>query len=137
MWLIMKVFVLQILVFLVFGGGIHCQASTRRLTFVVNTIYDSGLNLWFRRHGVTMPRYPWTDGPEYITQCPIQPGSKFTQKIILSTEEGTLWWHAHDDWTRATASWSYNYLSQEWNQVSFSQTRQRGPYHIRYKCCYF
>uniref|UniRef100_F6GYB0 TIR domain-containing protein n=1 Tax=Vitis vinifera TaxID=29760 RepID=F6GYB0_VITVI len=23
------------------------------------------------RHGVTMPRYPWTDGPEYITQCPI------------------------------------------------------------------
>ncbi|KAL6316013.1 hypothetical protein AAG906_015429 [Vitis piasezkii] len=49
-----------------------------------------------------MPRYPWTDGPEYITQCPIQPGSKFTQKIILSTEEGTLWWHAHSDWTRAT-----------------------------------
>uniref|UniRef100_F6GYA7 Uncharacterized protein n=1 Tax=Vitis vinifera TaxID=29760 RepID=F6GYA7_VITVI len=49
-----------------------------------------------------MPRYPWTDGPEYITQCPIRPGSKFTQKIILSTEEGTLWWHAHSDWTRAT-----------------------------------
>ncbi|RVW45302.1 Laccase-11 [Vitis vinifera] len=41
------------------------------------------------RHGVNMPRYPWTDGPEYITQCPIQPGSKFSQKIILSSEEGT------------------------------------------------
>ncbi|RVW45349.1 Laccase-14 [Vitis vinifera] len=104
MWLIMKVFLLQILAFLVFGGGIHCQASTRRLTFVVNTIYDSGLNatvviMIFREwHGVTMPRYPWTDGPEYITQCPIRPGSKFTQKIILSTEEGTLWWHAHREW---------------------------------------
>ncbi|KAJ9675363.1 hypothetical protein PVL29_024345 [Vitis rotundifolia] len=49
-----------------------------------------------------MPRYPWTDGPEYITQCPIPPGSKFSQKIILSSEEGTLWWHAHSDWTRAT-----------------------------------
>ena len=49
-----------------------------------------------------MPRYPWTDGPEYITQCPIQPGSKFSQKIVLSSEEGTLWWHAHSDWTRAT-----------------------------------
>ncbi|XP_034675350.1 putative laccase-1 [Vitis riparia] len=35
MWLIMKVFLLQILAFLLFGGGIHCQASTRRLTFVV------------------------------------------------------------------------------------------------------
>ena len=60
------------------------------------------MQLLFGRHGVSMPRYPWTDGPEYITQCPIQPGSKFSQKIILSFEEGTLWWHAHSDWTRAT-----------------------------------
>ncbi|XP_010665216.1 laccase-14 [Vitis vinifera] len=138
MWLIMKVFLLQILAFLVFGGGIHCQASTRRLTFVVREasytrlcsakniltvngqfpgptiyamkgetiivdVYNRGKeNITIHWHGVTMPRYPWTDGPEYITQCPIQPGSKFTQKIILSTEEGTLWWHAHSDWTRAT-----------------------------------
>ncbi|OMO49599.1 Multicopper oxidase, type 1 [Corchorus olitorius] len=49
-----------------------------------------------------MPRYPWTDGPEYVTQCPVQPGHKFRQKIIFSTEEGTLWWHAHSDWSRAT-----------------------------------
>ena len=47
MWLIMKVFLLQILVFQLFGGGIHCQASTGRHTFVVNTIYDSGLNVTF------------------------------------------------------------------------------------------
>ena len=60
------------------------------------------VQLLFCRHGVNMPRYPWTDGPEYITQCPIQPGSKFSQKIILSFEEGTLWWHAHSDWTRNT-----------------------------------
>ncbi|RVW26833.1 Laccase-14 [Vitis vinifera] len=122
MWLIMKVFLLQILAFLLFGGGIHCQASTRRLTFVVNTYMilaltpsfvkeasytrlcstKNILTLLFCKHGVNMPRYPWTDGPEYITQCPIQPGSKFSQKIILSSEEGTLWWHAHNDWTRAT-----------------------------------
>lgn len=49
-----------------------------------------------------LPRYPWSDGPEFITQCPIQPGSRFSQKIILSDEEGTLWWHAHSDWSRAT-----------------------------------
>lgn len=48
------------------------------------------------------PRNPWSDGPEYITQCPIQPGSKFRQKIILSDEEGTIWWHAHSAWARAT-----------------------------------
>ncbi|KAK7364559.1 hypothetical protein VNO80_13296 [Phaseolus coccineus] len=44
----------------------------------------------------------WSDGPEYITQCPIQPGGKFRQKLIFSCEEGTLWWHAHSDWARAT-----------------------------------
>ncbi|KAA8538005.1 hypothetical protein F0562_027415 [Nyssa sinensis] len=53
-------------------------------------------------HGVRQPRNSWSDGPEYITQCPIKPGGNFTQEIIFSKEEGTLWWHAHSDWTRAT-----------------------------------
>ncbi|KAK7841333.1 laccase-14 [Quercus suber] len=53
------------------------------------------------KHGVKQPRNPWSDGPEYITQCPIEPGSNFTYEVIFSTEEGTLWWHAHSDWTRA------------------------------------
>jgi FtsP/CotA-like multicopper oxidase with cupredoxin domain len=54
------------------------------------------------RHGVKQPRNPWSDGPENITQCPIQPGTNFTYEVIFSTEEGTLWWHAHSDWSRAT-----------------------------------
>ncbi|KAL2324688.1 hypothetical protein Fmac_023746 [Flemingia macrophylla] len=54
------------------------------------------------RHGLKQPRNPWTDGPAYITQCPIQPGKKFRQKLVFSFEEGTLWWHAHNDWLRAT-----------------------------------
>ncbi|XP_062023326.1 putative laccase-9 [Rosa rugosa] len=53
-------------------------------------------------HGIKQPRNPWSDGPEYITQCPIPPGTNFTYEIHLSDEEGTLWWHAHSDWTRAT-----------------------------------
>ena len=48
------------------------------------------------------PRNPWSDGPENITQCPIKPGKNFTYEVIFSDEEGTLWWHAHSDWTRAT-----------------------------------
>jgi laccase len=51
---------------------------------------------------VKQPRNPWSDGPENITQCPIQQGKNFTQEVIFSTEEGTLWWHAHSDWSRAT-----------------------------------
>jgi laccase len=57
--------------------------------------------LW-RRHGVDQPRNPWSDGPEFITQCPIRPGGNFTYQVILFEEEGTLWWHAHSDFDRAT-----------------------------------
>ncbi|KAG2665436.1 hypothetical protein I3760_15G007400 [Carya illinoinensis] len=35
-------------------------------------------------------------------QYPIQPGKNFTYEVIFSDEEGTLWWHAHNDWSRAT-----------------------------------
>lgn len=51
---------------------------------------------------MNQPRNPWWDGPEYITQCPIQPGSKFTYRIIFSEVEGTLWWHAHSAMDRDT-----------------------------------
>ncbi|KAI4387959.1 hypothetical protein MLD38_000341 [Melastoma candidum] len=53
-------------------------------------------------HGIEQPRNPWSDGPVYVTQCPILPGTNFTYEVIFSTEEGTLWWHAHSDWSRAT-----------------------------------
>ncbi|XP_061344120.1 laccase-15-like [Gastrolobium bilobum] len=71
-------------------------------TIYVNVHNKGKYNITLHWHGVKQPRNPWTDGPEYITQCPIQPGGKFRQKIVFSTEEGTLWWHAHSDWTRAT-----------------------------------
>ena len=54
------------------------------------------------RHGVDQPRNPWSDGPEYITQSLIQPGAAFAYRVILSQEEGTLWWHAHTGFDGAT-----------------------------------
>ncbi|KAL6219852.1 hypothetical protein ACLB2K_007611 [Fragaria x ananassa] len=71
-------------------------------TIIVEVINRGSRNITLHWHGVAQPRNPWSDGPDYITQCPIQPGAKFTQKIIFSTEEGTLWWHAHSEWDRAT-----------------------------------
>ncbi|KAA8522547.1 hypothetical protein F0562_013092 [Nyssa sinensis] len=71
-------------------------------TIIVDVHNRGKYNITIHWHGVKQPRYPWSDGPVYITQCPIQPGGKFRQKIIFSTEEGTLWWHAHSDWSRAT-----------------------------------
>ncbi|KAJ0615359.1 putative laccase [Helianthus annuus] len=71
-------------------------------TVIVDVINQATQNITIHWHGVKLPRYPWSDGPEFITQCPIQPGTRFSQKVILSDEEGTLWWHAHSDWSRAT-----------------------------------
>ncbi|KAJ3695597.1 hypothetical protein LUZ60_000974 [Juncus effusus] len=69
---------------------------------LVNVINNGNKNVTLHWHGVNEPRDPWSDGPEYVTQCPIQPGSNFTQRIQFTEEEGTLWWHAHTDFDRAT-----------------------------------
>ncbi|GJN33827.1 hypothetical protein PR202_gb22453 [Eleusine coracana subsp. coracana] len=59
-------------------------------------------NVTIHWHGVKQPCNQWSDGPEYITQCPIKPGGSFTYHVILSEEEGTLWWHAHTGFDHAT-----------------------------------
>ncbi|KAF7080364.1 hypothetical protein CFC21_084459 [Triticum aestivum] len=69
---------------------------------IVNVINQGKKNITIHWHGVDQPRNPWSDGPEYITQCPIQPSANFTYTVILSEEEGTLWWHAHSDFDRTT-----------------------------------
>ncbi|KAL6217727.1 hypothetical protein ACLB2K_010944 [Fragaria x ananassa] len=71
-------------------------------TVYVNVHNQGYYGLTIHWHGIMQLRSPWSDGPEYITQCPIQPGTNFTYDVLLSTEEGTVWWHAHSDWTRAS-----------------------------------
>ncbi|KAK2980513.1 hypothetical protein RJ640_022515, partial [Escallonia rubra] len=81
------------------GPTLHAHKGD---TIIVNVHNRANENITIHWHGVKLPRYPWSDGPQYITQCPIQPGHSFRQKVIFSKEEGTLWWHAHSDWSRAT-----------------------------------
>ncbi|XP_031394594.1 laccase-21-like isoform X2 [Punica granatum] len=71
-------------------------------TAYVNLHNHADFGITIHWHGVKQPRNPWSDGPVYITQCPIEPGKNFTYEIIFTREIGTLWWHAHSDWTRAT-----------------------------------
>lgn len=54
------------------------------------------------RHGVFQLLSAWADGPAYVTQCPIRPGRSYTYKFQITRQEGTLWWHAHVSWLRAT-----------------------------------
>jgi laccase len=37
-----------------------------------------------------------------VTQCPIQPNSSYTYRFNVTGQEGTLWWHAHSSFLRAT-----------------------------------
>ena len=79
------------------------------------------------RHGVKQLRNPWSDGPNYVTQCPIKPGANFTYEIVLSNEEGTLWWHAHSDWSRATVHGALIVLPQLGKSYPFAKPHKEFP----------
>ncbi|GLT53508.1 hypothetical protein SLA2020_267740 [Shorea laevis] len=90
-------------------------------TAYVNVHNNGDYGVTIHWHGVKQPRNPWSDGPENITQCPIQPGKNFTQEVIFSTEVGTLWWHAHSDWSRATVHGAIVILPELGTKYPFDQ----------------
>ncbi|KAL6840195.1 hypothetical protein ACP4OV_030005 [Aristida adscensionis] len=69
---------------------------------VVQVINASPYNLTIHWHGVQQLMTPWADGPSMVTQCPIQPNSSYTYRFSVPGQEGTLWWHAHSSFLRAT-----------------------------------
>ncbi|KAF8026697.1 hypothetical protein BT93_F3235 [Corymbia citriodora subsp. variegata] len=96
-------------------------------TITVDVYNKANYNITIHWHGVKQPRFPWSDGPEYITQCPIQPGAKFSQKVIFSTEEGTLWWHAHSDWSRATVHGAIVIYPKKYSSYPFPKPDAEVP----------
>ncbi|KAA8518979.1 hypothetical protein F0562_016247 [Nyssa sinensis] len=71
-------------------------------TLVVHVFNKSPYNLTIHWHGIFQLLSGWADGPEYATQCPICPGNSYTYRFNITGQEGTLWWHAHVQWLRAT-----------------------------------
>ncbi|KAK6943052.1 Multicopper oxidase, C-terminal, partial [Dillenia turbinata] len=71
-------------------------------TLVVHVFNKSPYNLTIHWHGVFQRLSGWADGPVYATQCPIRPGNSYTYTFTITGQEGTLWWHAHVQWLRAT-----------------------------------
>ncbi|XP_076920688.1 laccase-14-like, partial [Bidens hawaiensis] len=96
-------------------------------TVIIDVINKGDHNITIHWHGVKMPRYPWSDGPEFVTQCPIQPGANFSQQVLLSDEEGTLWWHAHSDWSRATVHGLFVILPRLGTTYPFRQPDEEVP----------
>ncbi|KAH6762831.1 laccase 12 [Perilla frutescens var. hirtella] len=71
-------------------------------TLVVNVVNRAQYNVTIHWHGIRQIRTGWADGPEFVTQCPIRPGGSYTYRFTIQGQEGTLWWHAHSSWLRAT-----------------------------------
>ncbi|KAM0027780.1 putative laccase [Helianthus debilis subsp. tardiflorus] len=71
-------------------------------TVIVHVFNKSPYNLTIHWHGVFQRQSQWADGPEFITQCPIRPGGNYTYRFHMIEQVGTLWWHAHSKWLRAT-----------------------------------
>ncbi|GJN07192.1 hypothetical protein PR202_ga25000 [Eleusine coracana subsp. coracana] len=69
---------------------------------VVKVTNKGPYNVTVHWHGVRQMRTGWSDGPEFVTQCPIRPGQSYTYRFTVQGQEGTLWWHAHSSWLRAT-----------------------------------
>ncbi|KAF3454850.1 hypothetical protein FNV43_RR05298 [Rhamnella rubrinervis] len=71
-------------------------------SLVIKVVNSARENITVHWHGIRQLRNPWADGPEYVTQCPIKPGATYTYRFTIIDQEGTLWWHAHSRWLRAT-----------------------------------
>ncbi|KAG5530493.1 hypothetical protein RHGRI_025444 [Rhododendron griersonianum] len=93
----------------------------------VNVENQGRYNVTVHWHGVKQPRNPWSDGPVYVTQCPIKPGASFSYDLIFSSEEGTIWWHAHSDWSRATVHGPIIVYPKNGTTYPFSQPDDEFP----------
>ncbi|KAK7262484.1 hypothetical protein RJT34_30058 [Clitoria ternatea] len=81
------------------GPRVVAREGDRLLVKVVNHVPNNVSIHW---HGVRQLRSGWADGPSYITQCPIQSGQSYVYNFTIVGQRGTLFWHAHISWLRAT-----------------------------------
>ncbi|KAL9426247.1 hypothetical protein AB3S75_033093 [Citrus x aurantiifolia] len=81
------------------GPRIVAREGDRLIIKVVNHVPN---NISIHWHGIRQLQSGWADGPAYITQCPIQTGQSYVYNFTISGQRGTLFWHAHISWIRAT-----------------------------------
>ncbi|EYU41858.1 hypothetical protein ABFS82_10G019900 [Erythranthe guttata] len=81
------------------GPTIYAREDDTVLIRVINRVK---YNVSIHWHGVRQLRTGWSDGPAYITQCPIQPGHSYVYNFTITGQRGTLFWHAHILWLRST-----------------------------------
>ncbi|KAH0667164.1 hypothetical protein KY285_028370 [Solanum tuberosum] len=81
------------------GPRVVAREGDRLVIKVVNHVSNNVSIHW---HGIRQLQSGWADGPAYVTQCPIQTGQSYVYNFTITGQRGTLWWHAHISWMRAT-----------------------------------
>ncbi|KAL9245873.1 hypothetical protein vseg_019473 [Gypsophila vaccaria] len=90
-------------------------------TILVNVTNCAQYNMSIHWHGLRQYRNGWADGPAYITQCPIQTGQSYTYTFDVTGQRGTLWWHAHISWLRATVYGALVIMPKQGTSYPFPQ----------------
>ncbi|KAJ8769458.1 hypothetical protein K2173_002948 [Erythroxylum novogranatense] len=96
-------------------------------SLVINVQNRARYNLTIHWHGIRQMRSAWADGPEFVTQCPIRPGGSYTYRFTVEGQEGTLWWHAHSSWLRATVYGAMVILPKEGSSYPFPKPKRETP----------
>ncbi|EOY07485.1 hypothetical protein SCA6_001483 [Theobroma cacao] len=81
------------------GPRLVAREGDRVIVKVVNHISNNVSIHW---HGIRQLTTGWADGPSYVTQCPIQTNQSYIYNFTITGQRGTLLWHAHISWLRAT-----------------------------------
>ncbi|KAG5603056.1 hypothetical protein H5410_034426 [Solanum commersonii] len=103
------------------GPTIYAREDDTLLIKVVNQVH---YNLSIHWHGVKQLRTCWADGPAYIAQCPIQPGKSYVYNFTVTEQRGTLFWHAHILWLRATVHGAVVILPKHTLPYPFSKPKK-------------
>ncbi|WOH12476.1 hypothetical protein DCAR_0831980 [Daucus carota subsp. sativus] len=96
-------------------------------TLVVKVVNRARYNVTIHWHGIRQIRTGWADGPEFVTQCPIRPGGSYKYRFTVQGQEGTLWWHAHSSWLRATVYGALIIHPKEGNSYPFPKPKRQTP----------
>nr|QCZ35198.1 laccase 31 [Salvia miltiorrhiza] len=90
----------------------------------INVTNHAQYNMSIHWHGLKQYRNGWADGPAYVTQCPVQTGQSYTYDFNVTGQRGTLWWHAHILWLRATVHGAIVIMPKEGTSYPFPQPYQ-------------
>ncbi|KAF8402562.1 hypothetical protein HHK36_010648 [Tetracentron sinense] len=96
-------------------------------TLEVSVVNKAQYNVTIHWHGIRQLRTGWADGPEFVTQCPIRPGGSYTYRFTIQGQEGTLWWHAHSSWLRATVYGALIIYPKLGSSYPFTKPKRETP----------